>query len=119
MKHIIILLSVILPGCSKKPINPIPLPINTHIVEVIYKPQYNHSYFTLALNYPNGEVIGVYQDTSNNVIIKTYTLTDQPILVSGKSYNFIQGTDTMIIKIDGIVFEHFVGISYSRVINVN
>ena len=69
-----------------------------HKLEVTYKPQFNNSYFTFEVNYPNGNV---------------------DVLISGNSYYTTQGVDTMIIRLDNVVIEHFVDSNYSNVLRVN
>lgn len=91
----------------------------THTLEIVYKPQFNHSYFTVGLDYPNGQIIGEYQTNTNNTITNTFTLTNQQVLVSGNSYEFTQGVDTLTIKLDGVIIVDTIAVSYSDVIQVN
>lgn len=90
-----------------------------HKLEVTYKPQFNNSYFTFEVNYPNGNVDAVYQTNTNNVVTRTIYVSNTDVLISGNSYYTTQGVDTMIIKLDNVVIEHFVGSNYSNVLRVN
>ena len=90
-----------------------------HKLEVTYKPQFNHSYFTFEVNYPNGNVDAVYQTNTNNTVTRTVFVSNVDVLISGNSYYTIQGVDTMIIKLDNVTIEHFIGSGYSNVFRVN
>lgn len=90
-----------------------------HKLEVTYKPQFNNSYFTFEVNYPNGNVDAVYQTNTNNVVTRTVYVSNTDVLISGNSYYTTQGVDTLIIRLDNVVIEHFIGSNYSNVLRVN
>lgn len=120
MKTILtVLATLILFSCNKsKTIKPIPE--NTlHKLEVIYKPQFNHSYFTFEVDYPNGTVDGIYQTNTNNIVTRTVYVSNTDLLISGNSYYTTQGIDTMIIKLDNVVLVNYIGSNYSNVLRVN
>lgn len=122
MKTLLILsLALLFTGCHKVilPPNNLPSPINYHVLDIIYKPQYVHSNFTVGLDYPNGNVEWINQTNTRNTIHKKYTLLGQPVLVSANSYQLNIGTDTLIITLDGVVIVNFIGQQYSDVIQVN
>lgn len=90
-----------------------------HKLEVTYKPQFNNSYFTFEVNYPNGNVDAVYQTNTNNTVTRTVYVSNTDVLISGNSYYTTQGVDTMIIRLDNVTIEHFIGSGYSNVLRVN